>query len=50
MRAAHNLKQGKGLKEGETPERLAGYAAYVHMTDPKLGAQLLASLNGKVAS
>src|SRR5205814_5818724 len=37
--AAHNLGQGKPLPEGETVERLAGYAAYVHMTDPELGAR-----------
>jgi hypothetical protein len=42
--AVHNLSQGKPLKEGETVERLAGYAAYVYMTDPKLGAKLLAGL------
>jgi hypothetical protein len=46
--AAHNLAQGKPIKEGETAERLAGYAAYVHMTDAKLGAQLFAALgNGR---
>jgi RNA-directed DNA polymerase len=39
--AAHNLSQGKPLKEGETLARLAGYAAYVHATDPKAGAALL---------
>jgi hypothetical protein len=42
--AAHNLRQGKPLREGETTERLAGYAAYVSLTDRKLGGQLLASL------
>jgi hypothetical protein len=42
--AAHNLGQGKPLKEGETGARLAGYAAYVYMTDAELGAKLLASL------
>jgi RNA-directed DNA polymerase len=42
--AVHNLRQGKPLKEGETVARLAGYAAYVHMTDPGLGAKLLAAL------
>jgi hypothetical protein len=46
--AAHNLRQGKPLKDGETPARLAGYAAYVYMTNPKLGAELLATLaNGR---
>jgi hypothetical protein len=41
--AAHNLAHGKPLKEGESVERLVGYAAYVHMTDAKLGDRLLAS-------
>jgi hypothetical protein len=41
--AAHNLRQGKPLKEGEAIERLAGYAAYVHMTDTELGSKLLAA-------
>jgi hypothetical protein len=45
LRAAiHNLKNGKPLKEGETVEKLVGYAAYVHMTDPKLGESYLAAL------
>ncbi len=50
--AVHNLSVGKPLKEGETVERLVGYAAYVHMTDPKLGKKLLEALhqNGKVAA
>jgi len=48
--AVHNLGQGKPLKDGETIARLAGYAAYVHMTDPKQGTQLLAGLrNGQAA-
>jgi hypothetical protein len=42
--AAHNLRQGKPLQEGETVARLAGYAAYVYMTDPALGGKLLAAL------
>jgi len=41
--AAHNLELGRPLKQGESPARLAGYAAYVHATDPKTGAQLLES-------
>ena len=46
LRAAlHNLKKGKGLKEGETPERLRGYAAYVYMTDPQLGKKMLEQLD-----
>jgi hypothetical protein len=45
LRAAiHNLGKGKPLPEGETVERLAGYAAYVHMTDARLGASLFAAL------
>ncbi|MBY0229934.1 MAG: reverse transcriptase family protein, partial [Gemmataceae bacterium] len=46
--AAHNLARGKGLKEGETPARLEGFAAYVHMTDEKLGGKLLAAFRGGV--
>jgi hypothetical protein len=42
--AAHNLNQGKPLKDGETVARLEGYAAYVYMTDPKAGGKLLAAL------
>jgi RNA-directed DNA polymerase len=42
--AIHNLSRGKPLHEGETPARLAGYAAYVYMTDPTLGAKLLKQL------
>jgi hypothetical protein len=42
--AAHNLHNSKPLKEGETHARLEGYAAYVCMTDPKLGGKLLAAL------
>jgi RNA-directed DNA polymerase len=42
--AAHNLTTGKGLKPGESLSRLLGYAAYIHMTDPKLGQKLLAEL------
>jgi hypothetical protein len=45
LRAAiHNLTQGKPLKDGETPQHLAGLAAYVHMTDPKLGAKMMEAL------
>jgi retron-type reverse transcriptase len=40
----HNLKNGKPLKDGETVEKLVGYAAYVHMTDPKLGKRYLEAL------
>lgn len=45
MRAAiHNLAKGKGLKPGETVARIRGFAAYIHMTDARLGAKLLAQL------
>jgi hypothetical protein len=45
LRAAfHNLRKGKPLKEGETVAHLAGYAAYVYMTDAKLGAKFLEAL------
>jgi hypothetical protein len=45
LRAAlHNRQHGKPLREGETVARLAGYAAYVYMTDPKEGRKLLAGL------
>lgn len=36
----HNLKQGKPLREGENLHQIAGYVAYVHMTDPELGRAL----------
>jgi hypothetical protein len=42
--AVHNLRQGKPLPEGETVARLAGYAAYVYMTDTELGAKLLTAV------
>jgi hypothetical protein len=46
--AVHNLRKGKPLKEGETLAQLAGYAAYVYMTDPTLGGKLLKGLgNGQ---
>ena len=45
LRAAlHNLKQGKNLKQGESLARLRGFAAYIYMTDPELGARLLQQL------
>ena len=43
--AIHNVGKGKPLQEGESLARLAGYAAYIHMTDPKLGAKLLRQLS-----
>lgn len=42
--AVHNLSRGKPLREDTTPATLAGHAAYVHMTDPKLGQKLLDQL------
>jgi hypothetical protein len=48
LRAAiHNLKHGKPLRDGETPATLAGYAAYVYMSDPGQGEKLLHALNGE---
>jgi retron-type reverse transcriptase len=45
MRAAlHNLQQGKGLKAGESLNRLKGYAAYIAMTERELGKAMLAQL------
>lgn len=45
MRAAvHNFKQGKALPEGESIQRLRGYAAYIAMTDRELGFSLLRQL------
>ena len=45
LRAAiHNLKNGKPLKEDESVARLTGYAAYVHMSDPKRGKTFLDAL------
>jgi RNA-directed DNA polymerase len=43
--AVNNLKHGKPLHEGETLETLVGYAAFVHMTDPKLGTKYLEALH-----
>lgn len=46
LRAAlHNLKNGKGLQEDETLDSLIGYAAFVHMSDPKRGEQMLQTLH-----
>jgi hypothetical protein len=42
--AIHNLTQGKPLHDGETPAKLKGYVAFIHMADPKLGAKLAAAL------
>jgi len=48
--ALHKLKTGKPLKEGESLARLAGYAAFVHMTNPELGRKMLAELHGVAPS
>lgn len=42
--AVHNLQQGKGLRSGESIQRLKGYAAYLAMTDPALGQHYLSVL------
>ncbi len=42
--AVFNRKAGKPLQAGETLARLQGYAAYIFMTDPKLGAHYLEEL------
>ncbi len=42
--AAHNRQRGQPPKGGDTVERLAGLAAFVHMTDPELGSRLLERL------
>jgi hypothetical protein len=42
--ALHNLRNGKPLREGETLSRLAGFIAYIQMTDPELGKKLRAEL------
>lgn len=42
--AIHNLKNGKGLKEGDSYSRIAGYAAYICMTEPELGQKLIKEL------
>ena len=45
LRAAiHNLQQGKPLPEGESLERLRGYAAYICMTERELGGKMLQAL------
>ena len=43
--ALHNLQHGRPLKEGESPETLAGWAAFIYMTDPDEGAALLEALS-----
>ena len=45
--AIHNVKQGKPFREGESRSTIAGYIAYVAMTDRDLGRKLLAELNAQ---
>ena len=40
----HNLKQGKGLHEGENVNHLTGLIAFIHMTDPDQGRKFLQEL------
>ena len=45
LRAAlHNLQKGRPLPPGESFERLAGYAAWIHQSEPELGRALLNAL------
>ncbi|MCP3920988.1 MAG: RNA-directed DNA polymerase [Desulfobacterales bacterium] len=45
LRAAiHNLKNGKPMQEGDSLERLKGIAAYINMSEPKLGEKYLNEL------
>jgi len=48
--AVHNLENGKPLPEGESLTRLQGYAAYIAMTDPTRGRELLDRLATAVPS
>ncbi|WP_422929578.1 reverse transcriptase family protein [Singulisphaera sp. PoT] len=46
LRAAiHNRLQGKPSPEGESLSNLIGWAAYIHMADPVVGARYLAELD-----
>lgn len=45
--AIHNVKQGKPLKDDETRSTIAGYIAYIGMTDRNLAAKMTAALAGK---
>ena len=42
--AIHNSEKGKSFKPGDDYHRIKGYAAYIYMTDPILGAKLLQQL------
>jgi hypothetical protein len=49
LRAAlHNLAQGRPLPEGESLARLAGWAAFVQMSEPELGRAMLEQLGQHV--
>jgi hypothetical protein len=48
--AAHNRKHGKPPQDGDTAASLAGLAAYVYMTDPKLGGRLLEAFRAAKAA
>lgn len=39
--AIYNLQQGKELREGETIEQILGYVAFIYMSQPQKGKQLL---------
>lgn len=43
--ALHNLKNGKGLREGENLSQLIGYIAFINMTQPELAQSMLADLD-----
>jgi hypothetical protein len=48
--ALHNLGNGKGMKEGESLPRLTGYAAYIYMSQPALGATMFKRLAAATGS
>lgn len=51
LRAAiHNRQKGKPGREGETLDQLKGLAAFVHMTDPVRGRELLDQIDRLAAS
>ena len=43
--AIHNARLGKAPEGSDPPATLAGRAAYLCMTDPELGRELLESMN-----
>ncbi len=47
--AIHNLKAGKELHDGESVHTIAGWAAFIFMTDPELGAKYLEEIAPFVA-